>query len=405
MADKRRKNRKTRKLRIDRVLIAGLLAVVTIFAVSRALTMFGTNEETSKSVSNNQGFLGIPEKKVEKVSIAAVGDVMYHSPQFLSSKKSDGSYDFDPNYMHVKDIISQKDVSFANFETVTAKNKKPIGYPTFNSPPETITALKNAGFDILSTANNHSFDQGSQGIVDTLDRIEENGLKAIGTRKSQQDEMKRIIEVNNIKIGLLCYTYGSNIPAKDLDAQLSIYQEERMKTDAAQLKEQGAEVLIAYMHWGNEYEPVQNENQKMIADQFFQADVDVVLGSHPHVIQPAEWKTVNEKNRYVIYSMGNFVSNQRSEIMGTSKTENGVIVTFDLEKSKEGKVEIKEVNPIPTWVYKQNAVSLNQYQIIPLTQEYVEDNKLNLSESVLSTMKKSREDTLRVINSTASNPS
>lgn len=345
--------------------------------------------------------LELPTKT--NIKLLGVGDIMFHYPQFKAAKTSENTYDFNPVFKHVKSYIQDADLALGNFETVTAGKEKGFsGYPRFNSPKEVLSAIKNAGFDILSTANNHSLDQGKKGIISTIDAIEEYGLKNIGTYKEPGRPIL-VEDVKGIKIGLLCYTYGVNgleslVSSDELEFMVNRIDEDLIQQDIVQAKDDGAEIVVVFIHWGYEYHNKVSTQQVELSKKMVEWGANIILGSHPHVIQRAEVIEFGGRENYVIYSMGNFLSNQRLETMGNSYTEDGVMVEIELEKDhSNSEVIIKDINYIPTWVYRYSENNKFSYEILPL--EDIDNLQVPLPDSILTRIRKSYKDTMDTINS------
>ncbi len=341
-----------------------------------------------------------------EITIAATGDIMFHSPQINGAYNPETKeYDFNYSFEYVKKYIESADLAIGNFETVTAGEEyKYQGYPTFNSPSSTITALKNAGFDMLSTANNHSIDKGKKGIINTIDNIAEHGLINVGTYKEPTEEVL-VQDINGIKTAFLSYTYGCNglevlLTPEELSYMVNIIDEERIKSDIEKADLAQVDTTIVLIHWGNEYQREPSGYQVELANKMIEWGADIILGSHPHVIQRSEMREHNGENKFIIYSMGNFISNQRRETLdiGNRKyTEDGIIVKLTLEKDFSlGKTIIKDVGYIPTWVYRYSESGVQKHVILP-TSDYIEQNSDKFSQEVLSMMEESYNNTIKLM--------
>ena len=199
------------------------------------------------------------------IDLLAVGDIMFHKPQIEAARIEGGGYDFNPVFTYVREYIENADLALANYETVTVSNREYSGYPRFNSPIETIQALKEAGFDILSTANNHSLDQGKEGIRSTIEAIAHYGLRHVGTNLDK-DLKPLIVDVKGIQIGVMSYTYGLNgleslLSEEELSYMVNLIDEGRIREEIKRLKEAGADIIISYIHWGNEYQHEPSQQQ------------------------------------------------------------------------------------------------------------------------------------------------
>lgn len=347
----------------------------------------------------------IPEEPpVKTISILGVGDIMFHMPQIISAKLDDGTYDFNPPFQYVKKYIEEADIALANFETVTAGNDRGFsGFPRFNSPIETVAALKNVGFDILSTANNHSLDRGKNGIISTIENIDNNGLKNIGTYK-ENNRALLIEEVEGVKIGFLSYTFGMNgldslLTSDELQYMIDTIDEKVIEEDIESLKDAQVDLILAYIHWGNEYQGKPHIYQETLGKKMIEWGANIILGSHPHVIQRAEMIEHEGKNNYIIYSMGNFYSNQRYETMGNSYTEDGVMVKLIIEKDfSTNEVVIKDVLYIPTWIYRYTEDKQMRYLILPLGPFGLAPSELEFPDKIMERIEKSYIDTMNTLN-------
>lgn len=344
----------------------------------------------------------IAEKKVTTGTILATGDIMFHMPQVRAAYDSNNKiYDFTNVFKYVKKYIDSADLSIANFETVTAGNHIGFsGFPRFNSPKETLYGIKDAGFDILTTANNHSLDQGKEGVINTIDAIEELGMKNIGTYKEPNNGVL-IEEINEIKLALLSYSYGFNglesiLAEEELSYMVNKIDEDRIKDDIEQSKLSDVDIVVVFIHWGNEYQREPSEKQIELGRKMVEWGANIVFGSHPHVIQRTEIINYQGKDNFIIYSMGNFLSNQRKETMDNRYTEDGIMVKIQLEKDfSKGQTIIKNITYIPTWVRRYRDNNSLKYEILPvsdfigdeeLLSQIYDSEKLRIKESFKDTM-------------------
>lgn len=339
------------------------------------------------------------EGKVERITLRANGDIMFHGPQIDGAYKN-GKYDFNPSFRHVKKYIESADLALGNFESTTAGGT-PSGYPVFNAPDESVETLSRIGYDVLATANNHALDKGKNGVIRTIDKIAENNMVNVGTYKEPGENIY-IAEVENIKIAVLSYTYGLNgmesmLSSQDREYMVNLIDKEKIEGDIKQSKENGADFTIVFIHWGNEYQLKPSSYQKELANSMFQWGADIILGSHPHVIQESDIIYIDGEAKYVIYSMGNFISNQRRETLGSiansTHTEDGVIVDLVLEKDfVSGDKRIVGVNYIPTWVNRTESNGSFHYEVLPvrdaLKGDYNDYTKAKLQASYENTMGK-----------------
>ncbi|MFW5435694.1 CapA family protein [Paenibacillus apiarius] len=321
--------------------------------------------------------LATTEHSVKPYSLSgkllAVGDIMMHSPQFPAYvNKKTGKYDFNSYFSQVKPILESADWCWANLETPLLGGEKVYtGYPMFNAPPELADALKYAGFNIVTTANNHVLDRREKGALRTLEVLKDRGFVTKGTSASLwESEQVTMLEKNGIQLGILAYTYGTNgIPLpKKKPYLVSLIDEERMIQDIKKAKEAGADIVAIALHFGNEYETKPNQQQIQLARTLVQAGADIILGSHPHVLQPYERVTVQDADGHtrdgiIIYSLGNFISNQT----GDGK-DIGVIFGVEIVKHMpEGRIELKEITAEPTWVHIDGPREKRKYRVLPMS--------------------------------------
>lgn len=300
-----------------------------------------------------------PEKE-SSLRVAAFGDIMMHSPQLTAGIKNDGSYDFHSFFKEISPYLQSADVTIGNLE-LTLKGQKPYqGYPMFNAPDAIVDAIKDAGVDVVSTANNHAMDTGVQGVKRTYRVVNQAGILTTGTAPSANERTAAIVEKKGIKIAFLAYTEATNgipVPAPYLVNRID---PQRIKQDIAAARKQGADYVFASLHFGYEYHRQPNEYQKRVAYQALKDGADAILGSHPHVVQPMEKVMVDGKEKFIIYSMGNFVSNQTDPY-----TDEGIILYIDIVK--KGKyTRLKDVSFLPTYVHKYRQHGKRQYVILPL---------------------------------------
>jgi poly-gamma-glutamate capsule biosynthesis protein CapA/YwtB (metallophosphatase superfamily) len=308
------------------------------------------------------------EDSVLTATLCFVGDLMCHSTQFNYAKVDADSFDFTGVFREVKPYLSNADLTIGNLETVIAgKSKSYSGYPYFNAPDDFIYALKDAGFNLLTTANNHALDQGWDGVKRTIDVINENKIHRTGTFTSQKDQDSlRIFQIHSITIAILAYsenTNGVSIP-KGKDFVINLIDEELIKRDIDKARNKNVDVVLVYLHYGPEYNREPSYYQKEVIQKIIELGADIIIGGHPHVIEPFDFfKTKNTKldTGFVAYSMGNFISNQRWRY-----SDAGVILNIKISKNKfTDSVYISYVNYLPTWVFKGSTEKGREYIILP----------------------------------------
>lgn len=297
-----------------------------------------------------------------EVKLLFMGDIMGHGPQIEAAYNAKTkTYDYKNCFAYIKDILSEPDFTIGNLE-VTLGSKPYSGYPMFSSPPELAWAVKNAGVDVLGTANNHSCDRKEKGIKRTIDLLDSLKITHFGTYKNQDHKSKSglmLLDRNGIKIGLLNYTYGTNGISISDSSMVSFLNKKNILTDIALAKKSNPDVLIAYVHWGAEYKDLPIQDQKNWFAFFKENGVSIVIGSHPHVVEPMEWDKKDET--IVVYSLGNFISNQRF-----FPSDGGAVFELTLSKNTQNKVEISQAQYILTWVYKRVLNGKIDYLVLPV---------------------------------------
>jgi len=304
-----------------------------------------------------------PAPSKEVIQIAAVGDFLMHLPVVDAAyNRTTGNYSFTEMFREVESFLSSPDLTIGNLETrLAGKDKGYSGYPLFNTPAELAIDLKALGVDVIATANNHSLDKGTDGIIKTLDNLQKTGLVPLGTYRNPAEQEKPVTyRVKGINIGFLNYTQhvNGNLLPRDKKYMVDLIDEEAIKNNIQVLKQEGVDLIIAYMHFGTEYQRQPDDYQEKITGLLFREGVDIVLGDHVHVLQPAEKQKIKvpgentEKEVFVAYSLGNFISNQRWRY-----SDSGVILNLSIEKDySNGKTTLQKADYIPVWVhiYRQN---------------------------------------------------
>jgi poly-gamma-glutamate synthesis protein (capsule biosynthesis protein) len=330
-----------------------------------------------------------------------VGDLMCHSVQYKYAQIAADSFDFTPTFRYVQKYFDESDFLIGNLETVTAgKEKGYSGYPFFNSPDDFITSLKKVGFDLLFTSNNHSLDKGKDGILRTIKILNENQIHYTGTFKSQNDrDSIRIFNINGIKIAFISYSYGTNgnpIP-KGNNFLINLIDTLQIKNDILSSRKQESDIVFVYFHFGNEYQKSPNIYQKNIVNKTIEYGADLIVGSHPHTIQPYElFKTNNGKldTGLIAYSLGNFISNQRWRY-----SDAGVILNIEITKNViNDSIFISDINFIPTWVYKGEINSKKEYLIFPCEIAFSDTIPAFLDSNSINKIKQDNSDTRKILN-------
>ena len=298
----------------------------------------------------------------QEISFLFMGDIMGHGPQIKSAwQENKKQYEYSEVFNHLEDIISSVDFAIGNLE-VTLAGKPFKGYPQFSSPDELAVACKNSGMDVLVTANNHSCDRKNKGVIRTLDVLDSLKILHTGTFKDVKNREKNnllVLSKEGIKVGLLNYTYGTNgLPFSD-PVYVNLVDSVLIKKDVINAKNKDLDKLIVFVHWGYEYKDFPNSYQKKYNRFFQDLGVDVVIGSHPHVIQPMVYSKENNHEFLTVFSLGNFVSNQRAE-----RKDGGAMFRLSFQKT-DNNILISRKEYIPVWVHKFIEKEKYHFQILP----------------------------------------
>lgn len=329
-----------------------------------------------------------------------VGDLMCHSTQFNYAKVDADSFDFTGVFREVKKYLSEPDLTVGNLETVIAgKETGYSGYPYFNAPDDFVYALKDAGFDLMITANNHALDQGWDGVKRTIDVLNQFKIHRTGTFTSREDQDSlRIFQINSIKIAILAYTENTNgVPLpKGKDFVIRLIDEEKIEQDILKARSKNVDIVLVHLHYGPEYNREPSDYQKEIVKKIISLGADIIIGGHPHVIQPFDYfKTNNTKldSGFVAYSLGNFISNQRWRY-----SDAGIILKIQISKNIfTDSIFISEVSYLPTWVFKGNTEKGREYIILPSQTEFPDSLYSYVTENDKKLMKEAFEDTKEIV--------
>ena len=381
----RRRRKKSHGGLIAAIIIILLLAAGVVVVFKTGIISF--NSEEAEVAQDTRPLPAAPQV-VSTASLGATGDILLHTPILEACATWDG-YDFSNVFANVSSVYEETDLMVANLEVTLAGADYGDGYssyPVFNSPDSITTALKNAGVDICLTANNHTYDTGDTGLARTLEVLDENGLEHLGTRESTDEHYLMTKNVNGIRLGMLCYTYDTreytegylslnfNTLSDEAENLVNTFNYENLDEFYANVQQQldymdmlNVDTSIIFIHWGTEYQDDPNDYQTQIAQKLCDMGVDVIIGGHPHVIQQFDALTSADGHETVcLYSMGNELSNQRSDLMdedgNRGYTEDGLVFQVSFEKFNNGKVKVSGVNIVPTWVQLDG----NGYQIIAL---------------------------------------
>ena len=359
------------------VYMLGILSVCGIILCGIYYLTSSDKEGDSRETGGKSG--------VKTARVVANGDILCHDALYYTAKKSDGGYDFNPFFEYVKPWIEGADLAIGDYEG-TISDKHPLGgYPLFNAPIEIADTMKDLGYDVVDLAHNHILDTGLYGLKYTNKVFKDRGLDVVGVHvdKKRSEDKILIKEVNGIKIAILAYAYGyngmeANLTAEEHNNYLADLNEEKMKEEI-QRAEKEADVTIVMPQMGVEYRLQPTEEQKVLYRKMIDWGADVIFGGHPHVIEPAETVEKDGDKKFIIYSMGNFISNQRMERMDNKWPERGLLMDVTFEKNN-GKTIIKTVKAHPTLVYSKlngrnmNGIALYDYKVMVL-EDFIDGGK------------------------------
>ncbi len=347
-------------------------------------------QDSSNNVQENQ-----KEETDTTFTLTAIGDVMCHNTQYIDAYDSDtGTYDFSYVFDNISSYTKTADICIGNLETSFAgEDRGYSNYPTFNSPDSLADSLKSIGVDVLSTAGNHALDMGFSGLSRTIDVLDKADISHLGTYKTQEDQDKVLIKyVKGVKIAFIDYTYGTNgisVPS-DKKFCINLIDKDLIKKHIETAKNQNADMIVACMHWGTEYQTKQNSEQEELADFLFQNGVNVIIGNHPHVIQPMEKRTVtledgSTRDGFVVYALGNFICDQNAV-----NTRDSIILNLKITKHTDGSITIDNYDYVPIYMYKDTSVSKHKMKILDINKTiYNYENNLDdsITEKIYNLMK------------------
>lgn len=348
----------------------------------------------------------IENEEIKYIDIVSLGNLIIHQSQINGAKNENG-YDFSPSFQYIKEMVSEADISLGILEGALAGGE-PTGYPIFNSPDEVIDSLRDTGIDVVNYANNHIYDYDDEGLQRTIEITKEKGLDVLGVKSTEEEKSYLVKEVDGVKIGFASYvfetaavngykTINSNPVSINSENLINTFNYNdlesfynRIASEISAMKAEGVEFIIASMHWGEEYNTYIEATQNEIAKKLNELGVDIILGGHPHVIQPYEI-ICNESgdSTFVIYSQGNSLSNQSEQEIGVAESEDGIMIKFTLEK-KDGNVSLKEYKIIPTWVYKEEKGDGTYYhKIIPVEEALANPEGYGINSDVYARLENS----------------
>lgn len=328
-------------------------------------------KKDKKTISKNKEKDEDKEGDYTKIKAKFFGDTMAHIGQVqYALAYGGGDYDFSNQFSYIKDYVKDSDLAITNYETTSDPNREYSGYPAFNTPANYLKNIKDAGFDVVTTANNHALDTDEEGVQTTIEAIKEAGLDFVGTKAKDSDKIL-YKEINGIKVAILAYTYGANgkedlLNVRDEVSSLNYLNEENVKSDIEEAKKNSADFIIVYPHWGIEYESYPTDETIKLAHEMVDWGADLVIGNHPHVVQPVEvYKSEDGREGIIAYALGNFISKQSLEVSGDIRVEQALSIEVTLEKDKKsGKKKLSDMKLHPLWVgtnYDQYGASSKTY--------------------------------------------
>ena len=318
---------------------------------------------------------------------------MCHSTNFQDAYDDNtDTYDFSYVFEEVQKYLVDADIAVGNLETTFAgKDAVYSGYPNFNTPEQLAQDLVELGLDVVSTANNHSLDKRYAGLESTLDELDKVNLLHTGTYRSEEEQNTIVTKnVNGINFAFLSFTYGTNgIPVPEgKEYCINLIDEDLILDQISKAKQLNPDLICVFMHWGDEYKLVQNSTQEKLADFLFENGVDIILGSHPHVLESMEKRTITledgtTKDGFLIYSLGNFVSGQVIE-----DTKNSIILQLQITKHADGTMSIDSYDYVPTYMYDKGAGQNKRYKILDINKNIAkyEDGNAVISEDLYNTL-------------------
>lgn len=369
-----------------------ILCILLLVGFVKLISFAGTKIFSSKTpetelVTESETELLYPEKDI---TIGSTGCMLLHSPFIDSYPDAEGNYDFSSVYKFITPYYSKPDYMTCEFEGALGGEELGYsGYPSFKSPDIIIENIRDSGVDLQFLATNHIYDGWTYGFNRTMEVYEEKGIAYTGIRKTENDKHYYIADINGIRVGFVNYVYettsqtdgiNKSINGMTLESQdapllnsFDYYNTdpfyEEMKDNISRMKAEGAQFIIAQMHWGNEYQLEESDYQREIAQELCNMGIDAIIGGHPHCEQPIDVFEAGGHHMFCIFSEGNALSNQRTYLMDempTGHTEDGAMVTLTLHQNKEGEVSIKDVELLPTWVYRYSDDDGSKYYILPL---------------------------------------
>lgn len=400
-------------LKIVFILLAVFLVVMVFNIVNNWVKYHSITEqylETSSNIEENTNELDDTTQNTNEDTtfhLTAIGDIMCHNTQYMDAYNSDtGKYDFSYVFEDIEYYIKNSNITVANLETTFAgEDVGYSNYPRFNTPDALAYNLKKLGVDVVSTAGNHSLDYGFDGLSRTIDVLNKADISHVGTYQTQEERDTIVFKyVKGIKIAFLNYAYGTNgitIPS-DKSYCINLIDEELIKNDIETAKSQEADIIVASVHWGTEYSTVPNGTQNELADFLFQNGVNIILGTHPHVLQKMEKRTVtledgSTQDGFIIYSLGNFISDQNAD-----NTRTSIILDLQITKHTDESVTIDNVSYTPIYMYKDSSSTTKKMKLLDINKTislYEDGSDTSIGENMYTFLKRELTKISEILNS------
>jgi poly-gamma-glutamate synthesis protein (capsule biosynthesis protein) len=380
--------KRRKKLKKNNILIFLLALILIPISITSLFEYFKSNDKNNLE----QNTIDTPKEKIYEASLVMVGDALVHNSLYNDANRlaNYNGYDFKPHLKYIKEEIKDYDIAYYNQETILGGTSIGLSsYPAFNSPQELGDAMIDAGFNLVSLATNHTLDRGEKAIKLSREYWnKQDNVHAIGSYLSNEEKETietKILEVNNITYGVLNYTYGTNgIPVPNSkDYLVNLWNDttnyegykKQVEYDIKKLRDK-VDILIVAMHWGREYTHTPTELEVKTAKYLANLDVDIIIGTHPHVIQPVEWID----DTLVFYSLGNFISAQTSSSCSNYKCNIGLMSSLTIKKTvneKETKIELTNIKNNLIYTYHKNYTN---FLVIPFSNPKIKEYLVNYND-------------------------
>lgn len=401
------------------ILIVVISVCTVIYATLRPKHIKIVNARTPKtSQTDKNSKTKNTNGVVATANVLSTGNLIIDNPVLKIAQQSDSTYNFNSYFENIKPLVTKADMAVCNLVTTFGgTQKKYTGEKVYNSPDSVASAVKKSGFDVVLTANEHAYDSQELGMKRTLNFLENTKLQYTGTKLKEENKSYLVKDVNGIKIGMINYTYetlplngkkslnnkhltknaGKLVNSFNYNNLDIFYKDAKEKIDA--MKKDGAQAIMFYINWGDYYKAEPNSYQKAIAKKMCEFDVDVLIGTHPRVLQPVEVLENKDHKMVCMYSVGNLLSSQtrKTTRVRSGKTEDGLLFYTKFEKYANGKVRLAKIDCIPTWVNSNTSSKKQSYQVVPIEDSIKSENDFSLAEKSVKLANESYERTMAVV--------